>query len=262
MYDPTNTDELGNRIASFSFKNMQVRIVIKDGEPWFAASDVAVALEYREAYNLTRILKGEEKGPHKVWTLGGEQSLLIINEKGLYRAIFNSRKPEALAFQDWVFGEVLPAIRKRGFYGQAPAMEKPAIAPTDVEEPYQPLGIIIRKHSRVWLILDDGLAREVWQPLRGVIVGNTGVLTKIARGEIPAGMEVRKQEKYDSPAFSPLRISVGPGDSVLLVTERGDPIITGFRPTTVLIGTRQDTRDYIWDAKLTLAFPLQWLETE
>ena len=46
MYDLTNTDERGNRIASFSFKNMQVRVVIQDGEPWFAAHDVAVALEY------------------------------------------------------------------------------------------------------------------------------------------------------------------------------------------------------------------------
>ena len=125
MYDSTKTNETGNQIASFSFKNMQVRIVVKDGEPWFAAHDVAVALEYREAYNLTRILKGEEKGPHKVGTINGEQSLLFINEKGLYRAIFNSRKPEALAFQDWVFGEVLPAIRKQGVYGQSPSMEQP-----------------------------------------------------------------------------------------------------------------------------------------
>ena len=125
MYDLTNTDELGNRVASFSFRNMQVRIVIKDGEPWFAASDVAGALEYHLASNLTRLLKDDEKITHKVNTLGGEQSLLVINEKGLYRAIFNSRKPEALAFQDWVFGEVLPAIRKQGFYGQAPGTKKP-----------------------------------------------------------------------------------------------------------------------------------------
>ena len=125
MYDQISTDETGNRIASFSFKNMQLRIVVKDGEPWFAAHDVAVALEYQEAHKLTRLLKEDEKGLHKVDTLGGEQQLLLINEKGLYRAIFNSRKPEALAFQDWVFGEVLPAIRKQGFYGQAPAMDAP-----------------------------------------------------------------------------------------------------------------------------------------
>ncbi len=83
MYDLTNTDERGNRIASFSFKNMQVRVVIKDGEPWFAAHDVAMALEYHEASNLTRLLKDDEKGTHKLKTLGGKQELLTINEKGL-----------------------------------------------------------------------------------------------------------------------------------------------------------------------------------
>ncbi len=125
MNDTSNTHETGSQVASFSFRNMQVRIVVKDGEPWFAAHDVAVALEYRDAERLTRLLKEDEKGTHKLSTLGGEQSLLVINEKGLYRAIFNSRKPEALAFQDWVFGEVLPAIRKQGFYGQAPGTKKP-----------------------------------------------------------------------------------------------------------------------------------------
>ena len=125
MYDSTKTNETGNQIARFSFKNMQVRIVIKDGEPWFAAHDVAVALEYRDAEGLTRLLKEDEKGPYKTGTRGGEQSLLFINEKGLYRGIFNSRKPEALAFQDWVVGEVLPAIRKQGVYGQSPSMEQP-----------------------------------------------------------------------------------------------------------------------------------------
>ena len=60
-------------------------ISVKDGEPWFAAHDVAVALGYRDAEKLTRLLKREENGTYKVGTLGGEQSLLIINEKGLYR---------------------------------------------------------------------------------------------------------------------------------------------------------------------------------
>ena len=83
MYDLTNTDERGNRIASFSFKNMKVRVVIQDGEPWFVAHDVAMALEYRDAFDMTRLLKDDEKGTRKMCTLGGEQELLVINEKGL-----------------------------------------------------------------------------------------------------------------------------------------------------------------------------------
>ena len=262
MNDTAGTNEPGSQIASFSFKNIQVRTVDRDGQIWFVASDIARALGYRDAAVLTRWLDDDEKGTHNVQTLGGKQQITILSESGLYHALLKSRKPEARPFRKWVTAEVLPAIRKQGFYGQVPAMEKPAIAPTDIKETCQPLGIIIRKHSKVWMILDNGLAREVWQPLRSVIIGNTDVLMKIARGEISAGIATRKPMKYDSPAFNPLHISIGPGDSVLLVTDCGDPIITGFCPLRLLIGTQQNTSDYIKDAKLTLAFPLQWMETK
>lgn len=40
----------------------------------------------------------------------------MINESGLYSLVFTSRKPAARAFRRWVTGEVLPAIRRTGFY--------------------------------------------------------------------------------------------------------------------------------------------------
>ena len=43
-------------------------------------------------------------------------NVLCVSEPGLYKLIFKSRKEEAEAFQDWVFEEVLPAIRKTGRY--------------------------------------------------------------------------------------------------------------------------------------------------
>lgn len=42
--------------------------------------------------------------------------MLIVNEPGFYRLIFQSRKPEAKKFKCWVFHEVLPSIRKNGYY--------------------------------------------------------------------------------------------------------------------------------------------------
>ncbi|MFX8422086.1 BRO family protein, partial [Acinetobacter baumannii] len=47
---------------------------------------------------------------------GGIQKLKFINEPNLYRIIFRSNKTEALNFQNWVFAEVLPSIRKTGSY--------------------------------------------------------------------------------------------------------------------------------------------------
>lgn len=88
-----------------------------DGEPWFVAKDVCVALgieKYRDALGR---LDDDEKGcPVTVDTLGGPQKMSAVNESGLYNLIFQSRKPEAKKFRKWVTSEVLPSIRKTGSY--------------------------------------------------------------------------------------------------------------------------------------------------
>lgn len=52
--------------------------------------------------------------------MGRMQGTLFVNEGNLYRAIFQSRKPEAERFTDWVTEEVLPSIRKTGRYENRP----------------------------------------------------------------------------------------------------------------------------------------------
>lgn len=100
----------------FHFNTSSIRVLELDGMAWFVASDVAQALNYRDAANLARVLDDDEKGTHPVSTLKGAQKLLIINESGLYHAVIKSRKTEAVAFRKWVTGTVLPAIRKTGRY--------------------------------------------------------------------------------------------------------------------------------------------------
>ena len=48
--------------------------------------------------------------------LGRKQQATFINESNLYKVIFQSRKPEAEEFTEWVTNEVLPSIRKNGGY--------------------------------------------------------------------------------------------------------------------------------------------------
>jgi len=43
---------------------------------------------------------------------------IFINEPALYKMIFRSNKPKAEEFANWVCAEVLPQIRKHGFFGQ------------------------------------------------------------------------------------------------------------------------------------------------
>ncbi len=46
--------------------------------------------------------------------------MIFIDEPNLYRCIFQSRKAEAEQFQNWVFEEVLPTLRKTGHYELKP----------------------------------------------------------------------------------------------------------------------------------------------
>ncbi|MCY7262744.1 BRO-N domain-containing protein [Pseudomonas protegens] len=99
-----------------AFEGHQIRILMINAEPWFVATDVALALNYAEAKDMARTLDDDEKGRQIVPTPGGDQEMLVINEAGLYSAILRSRKPEAKRFKRWVTHEVLPSLRKHGTY--------------------------------------------------------------------------------------------------------------------------------------------------
>lgn len=111
-------------IISFAFPSAEnsaisessVRVISRNGEPWFVAGDIAEILGYREAKDMARNLDDDEKGAHIVPTLGGDQAVLIINESGLYSAILRSRRKEAKRFKKWVTSTVLPSIRQHGGY--------------------------------------------------------------------------------------------------------------------------------------------------
>ena len=94
-----------------------VRVVMKDGEPWFVAKDVCDCLELGNPYTSLALLDEDEKGLHTVETPGGAQEMSIISEAGMYSLILRSRKPEARDFKRWVTHDILPSIRRTGQYG-------------------------------------------------------------------------------------------------------------------------------------------------
>ena len=94
----------------------QVRVVERNGEPWFVAKDVCECLELGNPRSSLALLDEDEKGVHSVDTPGGKQEMTIVSEPGLYSLIIRSRKPEAKAFKRWVTHDVIPSIRKRGLY--------------------------------------------------------------------------------------------------------------------------------------------------
>lgn len=103
-------------VLSFCYQGREVRTAQKNGEPWFVAADVCKALELSNGRQAVARLDDDEKGVISTDTLGGKQEMTIINEPGLYTLILSSRKPEAKQFKRWVTHEVLPSIRRGGYY--------------------------------------------------------------------------------------------------------------------------------------------------
>lgn len=103
-------------LAPFDFQGRAVRVVVRDGEPCFVASDVAKILGFKDARDATRMLDADEKGPHIVRTPSGEQTFTVVSLPGLFSILVRSRVPEAKPFRRWVTHVVLPAIHKTGRY--------------------------------------------------------------------------------------------------------------------------------------------------
>ena len=109
-----------NKMQVFSSQQFgNVRVVERDGEPWFVAADVCKALEIANNRDALTRIDDDEKGVALADTLGGKQEVTIVNEPGLYSLVLGSRKPEAKVFKRWVTHEVIPTIRKTGGYVQA-----------------------------------------------------------------------------------------------------------------------------------------------
>jgi prophage antirepressor-like protein len=112
----------------FQFTDLDVRTAIDErNDVWFCAKDVCEILDITWGGPTLENMPEKCKGMLKLHTPGGEQNAIFINEAGLYRLIFRSNKPKAEQFADWVYEEVLPTIRKHGFYGALPAKDYIAV---------------------------------------------------------------------------------------------------------------------------------------
>lgn len=105
------------QLQVFDFKNNEVRTLNNNNEVWFNLSDVCKILDIKNPSDAKSRLKKDGVATTEVIDrLGRTQNATFINEPNLYKVIFQSRKEEAEKFQDWVYEDVLPQIRKTGKY--------------------------------------------------------------------------------------------------------------------------------------------------
>jgi len=97
----------------FNYDNQQVRTLVKGNEVWFVAADVCNVLDIK---NPTQAVNRLKENQRSMFNIGRQGEANCVNESGLYKLIFKSRKKEAEVFQDWVTEDVLPTIRETGSY--------------------------------------------------------------------------------------------------------------------------------------------------
>ena len=108
-----------NELQVFGFEGRNVRVVEKDGNPWWVLADVCEILELSDVSQVAERLDDDEKlnvSNTPSLTLG-QRGGWLTNESGLYTVILRSDKPDAKRFRKWITSEVLPSIRKTGSYG-------------------------------------------------------------------------------------------------------------------------------------------------
>lgn len=125
--------KVNSEYTLFRFGDREIRVLDKEGEPWFVAKDVCDALGIANNRDALNKLDDEEKvtvGLTDAQAGSGMQSISLVSESGMYTLVLRCRDAVNKgsvphAFRKWVTAEVLPAIRKHGVY------EKPIVVKKD-----------------------------------------------------------------------------------------------------------------------------------
>ena len=125
--------------------------------PMFCLADICRVLEIGNATDVKKRLKTPYLYTIEVGVATGKKAdgteaiqnvmMTFINESNLYRCIFQSRKPNAEAFQDWIFEEVIPSIRKTGSYGTPRTFAEALRLAADQQEEIERQQLIIEQQK-------------------------------------------------------------------------------------------------------------------
>ncbi|AAL97876.1 phage repressor protein/antirepressor Ant [Streptococcus pyogenes] len=107
----------------------EVRTADINGESFFNLKDCCKILEIKNSKDVVKRLNPKGVVTTDLLTNGGTQQANFINESNFYKLVFQSRKPEAEKFADWVTSEVLPSIRKHGAYMTEQTLEQALTSP-------------------------------------------------------------------------------------------------------------------------------------
>lgn len=171
-----------NQIKIENWNGHEIRFVWHKDEWWAVLKDVTDALRL-DAKEVNRRLSGEVVLTHMVESGNGKRKMLIVNELGIYDAIFSSRKPEAKEFKQWVYSMLRELRQASGLEG------------------FQIFRMLDKDHQKEAMAkLKDGLKKPVRvdfikaNTITNKAISNmTGSPKMIKKGDMTPGMLVQRQ---------------------------------------------------------------------
>lgn len=153
-----------NQLQVFNFSGNDVRVIAKDGQPWWVAKDVCEVLEIT---NPTQAVNRLDEDERAMFNIGRQGETNIINEPGLYSLILGSRKPEAKAFKRWITHDVIPAIRDTGTYSMvnmSPELKAIIMHDQKIQAVEERIDLVEQKVDKQ-ITLDSGQQRRLQQAI-------------------------------------------------------------------------------------------------
>lgn len=151
---------------AFAYEGAPIRIVMRDDDPFWVASDLAAVLGYRDAGNMVRMLDDDQKGTHLVSTPSADQNMTIVSEGGMYRCIFGSKRPEAKAFRRWVENILLPTLRRTGRFVMEGMGDIAASRDPEMPDEYEAIRTKLALVKEARIVFGLKVARDAWRSLQ------------------------------------------------------------------------------------------------
>ena len=201
-------------LIPFEYGGQQVRVIDRDGDPWFVLADLCKVLELPNASMVARRVDPEMKGVNQIDTPGGPQQMAVVNEPGMYEVVIRSDKPEATAFRRWVTSAVLPSIRKTGSFA-VPESREQLLARAVIEaqaaiaEQTETIRVLTPKANYVDVFVADGDLRLLRNVAKSIGVGEERLRNALIEhqwiyAEDATRWSEKKQQKEKVYRYSPM----------------------------------------------------------
>lgn len=193
---------------NFTFNCAEVRTITEGEVIWFVGKDVATILGHTNPERAIRkFVDDEDRRVTELVTLEGERmvnrEMTFITEYGVYSLILASHTEEAKRFKHWVTHEVLPSIRKQGFYSLLPDQELiDLLVKRQSENPtfLRDAAVDLKFRKALEQLTQDKQLQDLWSERTTLPVGEyKSRLDVICNGNFTLlNKELRKYEKWYS----------------------------------------------------------------